>query len=510
MAGSILIVDDDSESLALLSSILTEEGYRVRAADSGQLALASIESEAPDLILLDMRMPGMDGLELLQRLKAHRNTSDVPAMFISGSSGSESRIRGLQLGAVDFVTKPYQRDELSARVRTHIELARLRFHLEDQVTKRTEQLSATVELLRREIEDRKRTERALRESEVRFRTMADTAPVMIATSDIHQQATFFNKAWLDLTGRTIEHELGMGWIDSIHPEDVPACLAEVSRSFTAQSLFNLEFRLRRFDGKYGNVMCKGVPRYEADGTFVGFIACIVDITELQQNQAKLRALSASLISVQDEERRRISRELHDDLIQRLAMLAIDLGKLMENNISGRGIDSDLHALQKRAVETAELTRHIAHELHPLILDDLGIVAALRSLCDEYARREEIQIDFISSDLPNTLPRETASCIYAVAQEALLNISKHAQAQRVQANLVGTSNSVVLRIVDDGVGVALSVLEGAVGLGVMNMRERVRWVRGSFSLTSLPQRGALLTIEIPIIGDDVETSANHSG
>jgi signal transduction histidine kinase len=357
--GSILLVDDARESLELLSGILTGEGFHVRAADSGLLALAAVEAARPDLIMLDMKMPGMGGLALLRRLKAHAQTARIPVIFISGETGTTELVEGLRRGAVDFVTKPFQRDELLARIRTHLELSRLRFHLEKQVEKRTNEL-----------------------------------------------------------------------------------------------------------GEY---------------------------------QDRLRALSASLISAQEEERRRISRELHDDLVQRLAMIAIDLG-LVTAAARDCGLDSSFAAkltgIQRRAVETAELTRHIAHELHPLILEELGIVAAASTLCEEHGIREGICIDFQSADLPATLNRELSACIYAITKEALANITKHAHAKRVHVSLIGNSRGIVLTIVDDGVGFSTSRLEAVAGLGIMNMRERVRWAGGTFSVTSSPQQGTRIVVDMP--------------
>ncbi|MEI7457447.1 MAG: HD domain-containing phosphohydrolase [Nitrosomonadales bacterium] len=146
-SGKILAVDDTPTSLRLLTDILKDEGYEVRAAISGELALRAAIANPPDLILLDIRMPEMDGFEVCRRLKASPAT-DVPVIFVSAASETEEKLRGFELGAVDFVTKPYQRDELLARVRTHLELNRLRHHLEDLVDERTAELRESERKLR--------------------------------------------------------------------------------------------------------------------------------------------------------------------------------------------------------------------------------------------------------------------------------------------------------------------------------------------------------------------------
>lgn len=135
--GKILAVDDTPESLRLLTDILTAEGYEVRSAISGELALHAASIHPPELVLLDIRMPKMDGFEVCRRLKAQAETRNVPVIFVSAATETEEKVQGFELGAVDFVTKPYQRDELLARVHTHLELHRLRSHLESLVDERT-------------------------------------------------------------------------------------------------------------------------------------------------------------------------------------------------------------------------------------------------------------------------------------------------------------------------------------------------------------------------------------
>ncbi|GAB6048584.1 response regulator [Methyloparacoccus murrellii] len=146
--GRILAVDDTPASLKLLNDLLKAEGYEVRSAISGELALRAAAIDPPELILLDIRMPDMNGFEVCQRLKAMPETRDVPVIFVSAVTETDEKVQGFEFGAVDFVTKPYQRNELLARVRTHLELNRLRNHLEELVQQRTEALLASEQRLR--------------------------------------------------------------------------------------------------------------------------------------------------------------------------------------------------------------------------------------------------------------------------------------------------------------------------------------------------------------------------
>ena len=157
-AAEILIVEDTPASLDLLAELLGQAGYKVRPAQDGRMALRSAQAQPPDLILLDVRMPGMDGHEVCRRLKADPATRDIPVIFLSAMGDTGDKVRGLELGAVDYIAKPYQPEEVLMRVRTHVELRRLQSRLEERVAERTAQL--------------KESEASLRESEARLQELA--------------------------------------------------------------------------------------------------------------------------------------------------------------------------------------------------------------------------------------------------------------------------------------------------------------------------------------------------
>jgi PAS domain S-box-containing protein len=200
-----------------------------------------------------------------RRIKENVDTRDIPLVFLSGSTELPERVEGFRLGAVDFVIKPFQREELLARVRTHLELGRLRAHLEKQVAERTAEL---------------------RESEERFRTMADAAPVMIWASGTDKLCAFVNKRWLEFTGRRVEKELGNGWTSGIHPDDLERAYATYCSAFDERRNFRMEYQLRRADGEYRWVLDTGVPRFSG-GVFSGYVGSAIDITDLKQNQDRM-------------------------------------------------------------------------------------------------------------------------------------------------------------------------------------------------------------------------------
>jgi PAS domain S-box-containing protein len=147
------------------------------------------------------------------------------------------------------------------------------------------------------ITDRKRAEESLRESEARFRTMADTAPVMIWMSGTDMLCAFFNKGWLDFTGRRLDQELGNGWAEGVHREDFDRCLEIYTNAFNARQEFTMEYRLRRFDGEYCWVLDHGVPRTDAGSEFLGYIGCAIDITERKRGELEVVQQRAELAHI---------------------------------------------------------------------------------------------------------------------------------------------------------------------------------------------------------------------
>jgi PAS domain S-box-containing protein len=364
----------------------------------------------------------------------------------------------------------------------------------------------------RDVTERKRAEEALRESEARFRTMANTAPVMIWMSGTDKLCTFFNKGWLDFTGRSLEQELGNGWAEGVHREDFDRCLEVYVNSFNARQEFTMEYRLRRHDGEYCWVLDTGIPRFAPDGTFLGYIGSAIDITErkhaeealrkseaaLRKSHDELQELPGKLLTAQEEERRRLACELHDDLTQRLAVVAIEAGKV-EQQLQG-GAEPVLEGLRRMKQEMIELSavvHGISRQLHPSILDDLGLVNAIEAECMNFSQREGIQVKFTSKNVPATLPRDLALCLYRIAQESLRNIAKHAKTDKAVVTLAGTDGGILLSVRDYGMGFDPARVRGNGGLGLISMAERVRLIQGDLSVESRPGQGTRIEVRVPL-------------
>ncbi len=351
---------------------------------------------------------------------------------------------------------------------------------------------------------RRRADRALYESERRFRLMADTAPVLVWMSGRDKRCTYFNKPWLDFTGQPLERELGDGWSAGVHPDDVRGCLNTYVRAFDARAAFRMEYRLRRFDGEYRWILDSGEPRLESDGTFNGYIGSCIDITDrkqveqsLQESQQELRMLTGRLLVAQETERRRIARELHDDLSQGLALLAVELDLLSQtpaaSDTSFAGQVQELSALVKHLSTSVH---DLSHQLHPSKLEQLGLVAAVRSLCQELTLGHGLPIEFTHRDVPTAIPADTALCLYRIVQEALRNVLKHSGARHAGVELSGSADALGLAVVDDGTGFAPGSVDAKGGLGLVSMRERLHLVRGTMTLDSRPTGGTRIEVRVP--------------
>jgi DNA-binding response OmpR family regulator len=194
--GTILVVDDTPVNLRLMVGTLETEGYRVHVADSGELALASLAAATPDLILLDIMMPQMDGFEVYRRLRTLEAGRDIPVMFLSALTDLDHRVEGLKLGAVDFITKPFQREELLARVHTHVELRQLRIRLEQKATA----LQGANDALRLEIAERQRAEAErerligeLQTALAEIKTLSGIIPICARCKKIRDDQGFWNQ-----------------------------------------------------------------------------------------------------------------------------------------------------------------------------------------------------------------------------------------------------------------------------------------------------------------------------
>ena len=223
------------------------------------------------------------------------------------------------------------------------------------------------------------------------------------------------------------------------------------------------------------------------------------INERKQAEEAVRKLAGQLLTAQEEERRRIAREMHDDLTQRIAVLAIEAGKLEQEADSSDLLSGKLREIKDQLINLSQDVHALSRQLHPSILDDLGLVDAMRSECARFSQREGISVRYTPQDIPPGIPKDVALCLYRIAQEGLRNIAKHSAAQEARVSLTATDDSILLSIEDSGVGFSPANRKGSSALVWSSMEERARLIGGEFSVRSEPGNGTLVEVWAPCSG-----------
>jgi signal transduction histidine kinase len=219
---------------------------------------------------------------------------------------------------------------------------------------------------------------------------------------------------------------------------------------------------------------------------------------LRQNENDLRKLAGRLIYAQEEERSRLARELHDDLAQRLAVFAIDVGRLEQQLVDPPlMVQEELSEMKKDIVKISQDVHNLSRQLHPSILDDLGLIKAVESECTNFSKREGIEIVFNHENIPMVIPKGISLPLYRIIQEGLSNISKHACADHISVSLKCIGDDVLLSVQDDGIGFDAAEEKEKPGLGFCSMRERASLIHGEFSISSQPETGTVIAVRVPL-------------
>ena len=277
----------------------------------------------------------------------------------------------------------------------------------------------------------------------------------------------------------------------------------------------LDSRIRAFQNEYSCPSVSGsswfvvhAARLDLPGAAGAFRVLVnsSDITHARQAEEALRDLGGRLITAQEEERSRVARELHDDLNQRMALLSVELEQIAERVPASQGtLRLSINNVWERAQEISSEIHRVSYQLHPSKLDHLGLVAAVKSLCQELAAHYEIKVEFKEKGCSGLLPKDLTLCLFRIVQESLRNITKHSGAREASVVLVGTPHVIQLSVSDTGRGFDVGSLESKSGLGLISMRERLRSVGGVISIHSTA-RGTKIEVSAPVTRADTQPAS----
>ena len=345
-----------------------------------------------------------------------------------------------------------------------------------------------------DITERRRAEEAVCMSEERFRLAALAGKMFAyewdaATDVIVRSAEFThvlgNDEPIETTGQKI--------LERMHPDDRERVKAAVATLSPENPHLRISYRIGRRDGTFVWVERTSRAHFDEQGTMLRLVGMIADKTDLKQAEGAVSAMTRKLVEAQEQERARIARELHDDISQRLALVAVELEQLQDDPSEvGRLVPE----LRKRMTEISSYVQALSHDLHSSKLEYLGVVAGIVGWCKEFAERQKIEID-CRYDVRSTLPQEIGLCLFRVLQEALHNAAKHSGVKRIEVELSEKSGELHLTIRDLGKGFDVEAVKQAKGLGLTSMRERVRLVNGTITIDSKQMGGTVIRVRVPL-------------
>jgi PAS domain S-box-containing protein len=366
-------------------------------------------------------------------------------------------------------------------------------------------VSAPLLCLAAVVRERRVAVEELRESEDKLRLLLDSTAEAIYGIDLEHRCTFCNPACLRTLGyKHVDEVLGKNMHNLIHHTradgaSFPIEECEVHRVIrTGEGVHAEDEMFWRVNGTNLPVEYWSYPQRRGEEV-VGAVVAFVDITERKAAEEALKGLSGQLIKAQEEERSRIAREIHDDFQQRLAMLSIDLeGFAVYLERDSEGSDR-LREFWDRLGQLGSDLHSLSHHLHSSTLDNLGLVAALRSLCAEFGEYNAINVNFVGANVPRNIPKEVALCLFRITQEALQNVKKHSRADAAEVRVEGLEQKIHLSISDRGRGFDQGAASRQSGIGIRSMEERVRLVGGQFAVHSSSMEGTKIDVSVPISG-----------
>jgi PAS domain S-box-containing protein len=340
------------------------------------------------------------------------------------------------------------------------------------------------------------SEAALRESDRRMTMAAEAARLGMWIWDIPTGDIWMSDTCREIlgfpAGAAVDYR---AFLERLHPDDQEAREAAIREALITGRPYRADFRILRPDGSRRWVASHGRIEQDGSGTPLRMLGVAVDISDQRQAELAARELSGRFINAQEIERRRIARDLHDDLNQRLALISVQLELL------GRGQSSEEFQIKAEglAAQIRDLSKEVhklSYQLHPAKLDQLGLVTAARSWCRDLAQAG-LQVEFHAADVPNDLLPDTALCAYRVIQEALRNVVRHSGTDRARVELTGAPDGLRLVVSDAGGGFDPAAASLSAGLGLISMQERVRLLHGTIAVQSTPGAGTTVTATIPL-------------
>ena len=494
----ILAIEDNEINMELLFHIISQyyPNFLFLKAKNGTIGLELARKENPEIILLDILMPGLNGYEVCEILKKDNTTSHIPVLMISAlGENPEERTKGLNAGADAFISKPYTVSELQAQINVALRIK----NVEDLLRKRNESLELSIKTETNKYLHEEERILQISEHARQFYWEADKKGEIIYVSPVIE--SILNVKPLDIMGKISFSELFQTdkkntQIHYLENSGIKEAEIELkvgnSKFWFAFICFPLFDKQEKYAGTRG--ICFDITkRKKAE------IALLKHMKQIRQYQKKLKKLNIDITQVEERERRRIAENLHDSLGQTLSLAYLKLSSLDNREFqpdTRNKIEEIFNLLNKAIYESRELT----YDLSPPILYELGLLATFKWRLEQFEHLHNIQTQLIEENININLKNEIAIFIYRIVNELLQNILKHARATEIVLEISQKNNKYIISVKDNGVGFNSENQRSGKnpdGFGLLSIKERLGSFKGHFYIKSKPGIGTKAIIEIPV-------------
>ncbi len=480
----ILIVEDNPCDIELILYAIKTAGFRFihEVVMTGISYKKAIREFKPDIILSDYSMPKFNGMKAL--LIKQDLAPLIPFILVTGAMNEEIAVEVMKAGADDYIIKEHLK-RLAPAISHALEQKKLnRYKIQ--------------------------AEAALKESETHFRTLANSGQALIWIAGVDRKVVYFNQPWFNFTGRPLDQELGDGWTNGVHPDDLKQCIATYKEKFDVREKFSMEYRIRHADGNFRWVQDDGTPRYNSNGEFIGYIGHCLDITQhklaaekIKKYNEQLHGLTAHLERVREEERLTLSRDLHDVFGSSLSGLKMELA-ILQKSMSDHylevhpDIPARIQIMSGQIDDTIGMMRSFIKELRPEILEELGLAETIRWYSGEIAQRSGIE--FLITIFPGEIRMnlEQSIILFRIFQEILTNIVQHAKAGKVTVFIKKHLRTLRIKVTDNGTGITEEEIMRNDSFGLLGMKERVFLLHGQIDIIGIPGKGTSVSLTIPVV------------
>jgi PAS domain S-box-containing protein len=500
----VLIVAPSGRDAELVSAALADVGMSCHVCSSPAQIVDELKLGAAAVVISEEALGEEEIQKIASALESQPPWSDLPIIVMTGGGEPNRTTRRLArmripLGNVTLQERPLRAVTLVSSVQSALRAREKQYEVRDHLA---------------ELQSR---EEAVRRAEEQFRQLANAMPQLAWIADADGKSLWYNDGWYLYTGKTFAELAGSGWQSVHNPNILPEVLNRWQDCIRRGSRFEMEFPLRGADGHYRWFLTRITPVNDNQRESGRWLGTSTDIhvqrearemlrsnqerleSEVAKRTAALRQLSTKLMRAQDEERRRLARELHDSMGQYLAAMSMSLAALVADtpSIDKRRTDDLQNIIQLCLSET----RTMSHLLHPPLLDEIGLNSAMKWFVEEFGKRSGIRVK-LTSECSYRLPTLVETMLFRVVQEALTNIHKHSGSATAEVLLHTAEGDVVLEVNDQGKGMPKELLERAgnrgsvAGVGLAGMRERVCEIGGEFRLQSSPE-GTTIRVSIPV-------------